>query len=129
MDNPRCQSTRKDGQPCQAPALVGNGHCFTHSPDHQVEAAEARRRGLVNGNKIKALNGCRPALNDMPGLVKFTARVINDTFEMKLPYDVARTVLYGLSIQRQNIEAGDLAQRLDAIEQRLGNQGVKRWAS
>jgi hypothetical protein len=128
MASPRCESTRKDGQPCQAPALVGNGHCFTHSPDHAEAASAARHRGLVNGNKIKALKGCRPALNDMPGLVKFTAKVINDTYDLKLPYDVARTVLYGLSIQRQLIESGSVAERLEALEARLNTQGGRKWA-
>ncbi len=56
----------------------------------------------------------------MPELVKFVADVVKDTTGRKLDVAIARTVLYGISIQRQLIEASDLADRVRAIEERLG---------
>jgi hypothetical protein len=88
--------------------VLDNGYCFQHSPDHAEAAEEARHRGLVNGNKIKALKGCRPKLDDMPALVRYTARIIVDVVEQRVPADVGRVALYGLSIQKGLLEANDL---------------------
>ncbi len=42
--HPICAGTRRDGQPCGAPALLGN-HCFAHSPENAAARDQARRRG------------------------------------------------------------------------------------
>ncbi len=42
-----CHATRKDGQPCQAPA-VSEGFCFGHSPALAEKARQARTQGGRN---------------------------------------------------------------------------------
>jgi hypothetical protein len=46
-----CQSTRKDGQPCHAPATHGSDFCFWHDPHRDGARRAARRRGGVARSK------------------------------------------------------------------------------
>lgn len=46
---PKCRATRRDGQPCQAPALA-DGMCFAHSP----RVAAAREAGHARGGHHSA---------------------------------------------------------------------------
>jgi hypothetical protein len=58
----------------------------------------------------------------VPALVAFTARVIGDILAGELRPEFARTVLYGLSIQRQLVETSDLERRLSALEARVADR-------
>ena len=51
-----------------------------------------------------------------PELLAFTAGVIHDCAEGRLDPTVARTLFYGISVQKSLIEQGDLAARLEAVE-------------
>ena len=48
--HPRCTATRRDGQPCAAPALPGERFCFVHHPGR----AEEQRAGREKGGRGKA---------------------------------------------------------------------------
>ena len=61
--------------------------------------------------------------------MRFTGKLIRDVLDQTTPVDVGRAVLYGISIQRQLIEAGDLEQRLSTLEARLESKGAKRWSA
>jgi hypothetical protein len=61
--------------------------------------------------------------------VRFTGRLIQDVLYQTTPVDVGRAVLYGISIQRQLVESGDLEKRLSALEARLDRKGAKRWSA
>ena len=51
-----CSATRKDGQPCQAPTVVGDASlCFAHSPTTRDARTEARRRGGAGRSSIARL--------------------------------------------------------------------------
>jgi hypothetical protein len=43
-----CAGVRKDGTPCRSQVLCDGTHCYVHSPAHQQERAEARRKGGRN---------------------------------------------------------------------------------
>ena len=59
----------------------------------------------------------------------FTGKLIQDMLDGTTPVDVGRAVLYGISIQRQLVESGDLEQRLCALEARLKGGDAKRWSA
>lgn len=70
----------------------------------------------------------RRRIDSPKALLAFTSDVVIDTLELRLQADIARTVLYGCQIMRGVIETASFADRLEAIEQRLGvGQGLKRW--
>jgi len=80
---------------------------------------EARARGGAAASRLRSLEGRRARLDTPAALVKFTSKVIQDTLDETTPFVVARTVLYGISIQRQLVESTDLERRIEALEQRL----------
>lgn len=73
---------------------------------------------------MKALRARRLRLDTPTALVKFTALLVQDALDGTTAVDVARCALYGVSIQRQLVEASDLEQRLAALELALAERGV-----
>lgn len=59
-DPKRCESSRKDGGPCLAPALPDSQFCWAHDPQRAEQRAEARRRGGQHSAKIHRLRGLTP---------------------------------------------------------------------
>jgi hypothetical protein len=111
----RCNGTTQRATACQAFALPGGEFCAVHEP----ERAEQVRAARSKGGKVAALASRRRHL-DTPGrLVRFASSVIQDALDGTLDLAVAKTVLYGVGIQRSLVEASDIEQRLAALEQRL----------
>ncbi len=55
-----CAVTRKDGQPCTAPALGASGYCFAHDPARVAERQAARQRGGANRARTARLDRLLP---------------------------------------------------------------------
>jgi hypothetical protein len=128
VGRPVCTSLRKDGSPCRGPSLPGSDRCWVHDPEQAERTAEARARGAVKAAKLRSLRGRRSRLVTVPELLRFNAEVVHRAISGELPPDLARVAIYGLTLQRALIESGDLAKRLEALEQRLAEQGTRKWA-
>ena len=126
MSRPTCQARRNDGQPCRGPALPLSVYCWSHDESRAEEMAAARSRGATKANKLRALAGRRPKLDNARALTRFVSDVVQDTLGGRVLPDVARAVLYGCSIQRVLIETSDLAKRLEALEAQLPTAGAQR---
>ncbi len=120
---PPCRATTKSGRPCRSFASGDAGLCSLHDPER---AAAIRAKGGQAAGKIRALRGQRSKLSTPAELLTFTAGVIHRTLECELPTDVARVVLYGVSIQRQLVEVSELEKRLARLEEQLTTQHGKR---
>lgn len=123
-----CEATRNDGEPCRAPALPRSSQCWAHDPAHAEAAREARARGAAKGNRARALRAGQPRMDDVQGLVKFTALVVTGVLSQRIPVDVGRCVLYGVGIQKSLIEVSDLERRLSVLEEHLVDAGQRRMA-
>lgn len=55
-----CSATRRDGQPCRAPAVGPSGLCFSHDPARVVARVEANQRGGRHKARIIRLRGLIP---------------------------------------------------------------------
>ena len=124
-----CQAQTKRGVACRSFALPDSTFCLSHHPERQVAVQEARARGGAAASKLRALEGRRAKLDTPKALVRFTGRLIQDVLDQTIPVDVGRAVLYGISIQRQLVESGDLEKRLSALEARLKSKDAKRWVA
>jgi hypothetical protein len=93
-----CKATRKNGQPCQAPAGA-DGYCFGHSP----RLAEARRAGSSRGGRHRRTEARAARL--MP--------------------EVLRPVLYKLLHAMAEVDAGRMPPRVAAAEATLAAAIVK----
>jgi hypothetical protein len=114
----QCRANTRTGERCRAFAGFGD-FCMNHSPLMAERMRESRARGAANAAKLKRLEGRRERLNTLPSLVRFCASVVHRVLEGDLDARVAQTAINGLSLQRQLIEAGDLAERLEKVEARL----------
>jgi len=111
-----CLAETKQGGACRAFPL-DDGYCFIHSPNRTAEVRQARRKGAQAAGQRRVSEGRRKKLDSASDLIRFTAGVVQDVLSGAVGPDVARACLYGISIQRQLIEASDLERRLVALEQ------------
>lgn len=122
MDRPTCELVRNDGEQCRAPALPGRPACWAHDPEQAEAAREARARGAAKGNATRALRARQPRYDSPRELVKFVGLILSGTLGGKIAPDVARVVLYGVSIQRQLLESSDVEKRLIDVERLLARR-------
>jgi hypothetical protein len=125
MDRPVCEATRNDGLPCRAPALPGRPACWAHDPAQAEAAREARARGAAKSNVTRALRAKQPRYDSPRELVKFVGLILSGTLVGKIAPDVARVVLYGVSIQRQLLESSSLESRLVELERLLAQRRLQ----
>ncbi len=59
-DPKRCESTKRNGGPCQAQALPDSPHCWAHVPGRAEQRAEARRKGGHHSAKVMRLHWLAP---------------------------------------------------------------------
>ena len=132
MTQATCAATTQRGTACRGIVPLGRSYCLVHDPERAVAVREARAKGGAAASKLRALKARRPRLDTAAGLIRFNAGVIADTLEGRLLPDVARAVLYGMSIQRQLVEAGDLEKRLAALEEQaapMAPRGGRSWGA
>src|SRR5438105_716274 len=113
-----CQAQTKRGTPCRSFALPAGDYCLAHDPERAGAVRAARAKGGAAASKVRSLQGRRAKLATVPELVRFTSGVIQDVLAGDVAPEVARAVLYGLSLQRQLVETSDLERRLRALEER-----------
>ena len=65
----------------------------------------------MRANQLRAIQGRRPRIDNVPGLVRFTGGIVQDVLDGQVPVDVGRTALYGVSVLLCLVELSDLEQR------------------
>ena len=115
MSNLGCRATTKAGASCRSMPLPGRDVCIMHAPDMAEKIAAARMKGGSVAAKLRMLQGRRLRLDSPAALVKFTGGLLQDALAGTVDADIARTVLYGVSVQ---LKAVELTQRAD-VEQML----------
>jgi hypothetical protein len=123
MKRPRCEAQTKQGRQCHAFALPGRPWCFTHDPEKASERRAARQAGAKKAGELRKARGRRRKLDSAAGLIAYVSDIVQRVERAEMAPDVGRCVLYGVSIQRQLVETGDLEQRLAALEAQQGAGG------
>ncbi len=123
MNQPTCGGVTKHGERCRSFAPLGRDYCLAHDPERAADVAAARSRGGTVATALRSLRGKRVKLDTAAGLVRFTAGVVQDTLGGQLEPDIARVVLYGVSIQKSLVETADHERRLAELERRHGQAG------
>lgn len=131
MSRPTCKATRRDGEPCRAPALAG-GYCAFHDPA-KAEAFKGGRAKGGHAGKLATLATVKP-WRGQPGdvevlktvapveLVNLLCETIDDVRTGAIDPKVANAVGYlaGVIVKIQQYEA--LEERLAAIEEALSRR-------
>ena len=113
---PRCAGIKRDGGRCAVVVGAGQSHCYAHDPDR----SEERKRHAQRGGRSKGAGGELAALKKqardladdvLAGRVETsTAAVANQIFN---------TLIRAMEQERKNLETGELAERLESLEEVL----------
>ena len=113
---PRCEATRKDGQPCRAAATL-NGFCIGHAPIPQGQRAEARRRGGQNKS-----NQAR-SLKMLPARLRPTATMLEtvmvELYQRQRDPKEATAIASVAQALIRVVSAGELEARLRQVEEKV----------
>jgi hypothetical protein len=122
MVNRGCTYEMPDGLLCQAPALRGKTLCYWHEPDSSDAAQEARRVGGHHRRKARSV----ATIYDFSGLrtVESAQRLLEtaaiETLALENSIARNRALISAAAGAGKLIEAGDLANRLSAVEAAVG---------
>jgi hypothetical protein len=107
-----------DGRRCRSSALRGETFCLFHSPDHEEEAAEARRLGGLRRRKEKTLAGAYEfqGLSTVPDIRRLVEIAALDTLALENSVGRSRTLAYLAQTALRCLEVGELEDRLALLE-------------
>ena len=123
MSHPhRCQAKRADGEPCGGFAIAGSDLCFAHDPGVSERRQDARRRGGVNAHSAATLPYRRLRLRkpqDVLSLLREAAEAVRCG---RLDVRVANCLAYLRQVSLRAMEAGELDERVAALEEAAAKQ-------
>jgi hypothetical protein len=117
-----CRATKRNGEPCTAPATERDGHCWAHSPAH----SEERRRNASRAGRSKPsrdLATIKAQLQDMADQVLSGAL---DRGAAAVAGQLLNIKLRALEIERKVRELEAVEERLAALEEQ---QEARRWGA
>jgi hypothetical protein len=127
-----CSAKREDGGACGATPLREEEFCLWHSPNHEEEVAEARVLGGKRRRRERIVQGVYDfeGLDTIPKVRRLVEVAVLDTLGLENSVNRSRTLAYLAQTAVKLIEAGELEERLAAIEEvmltRKEKQGGKR---
>jgi hypothetical protein len=112
----RCAGIKRDGGRCAVVVGAGRSHCYQHDPDR----SEERKRNASRGGRSKGSGGELAALKRQ--LKDLAADVLEgnvETGRASVANQIFNTLVRAIEQERKNLETGELAERLEAMEEVL----------
>jgi hypothetical protein len=121
-----CKGITNGGGRCSAPPLLEGDFCFWHDPEHATEAAEARRLGGLRRKREGALEGAYQleGLDSVAGIRRYLEVAMVDLLGLENSVGRNRAVISGVLAAAKVLEAGEMEERLAAVEAALGPRVV-----
>lgn len=120
MNEPQCTATRKDGRPCDLPALPSADVCFAHGATRTTKAKGGR-------NSSKVIRGSKHLPEHLKLMERKLLVIVAQLGEGKLAPRPALAMIAAigklLDLARFSYEVGEAAElkrRLDALEAQIG---------
>ncbi len=108
-----CEAQTQGGLPCTAPPIKGTRLCYMHTPSLAAERAEAHKRG----GRARAYGlGTPAAVNTIEDIRLKLCGVLGRLEAMDSTTEVCRAMITCLVELRSTLSAGELEQRLAALE-------------
>lgn len=110
-----CRATKANGEPCRAPATGPHGYCWAHDPNN----AEQRSRMASKAARSKP---SRELIRLKAQLVDLTKDVLSgeiETGRAAVANQLINTLIRAIEQERKMREMGELAERLEALEEVL----------
>jgi hypothetical protein len=123
-----CKGNKQNGERCRQAPIAGRDYCFWHDPEHEADAAEARRLGGLRRRREGTLQGAYDleGLDSVPALRRLLEVAVMDTLGLENSVVRNRTIISGVLAAAKLLEVGEQEERLAAIEAALGPRLVKR---
>jgi len=110
---PRCAGIKRDGGRCAVVVGAGHTHCYAHDPGR----SEERRRNASRGGRTKGSGGELAALKkQMKDLAADVLEGEQETSRAAVANQIFNTLIRAMEQERKNLETGELAERLEAME-------------
>jgi hypothetical protein len=124
----RCAATTKSGERCQRLRVLADGLCFYHSPLAAEQRASARSAGGQHTSKAHRALKLLPAR--LQPIYTRLERVFTQLDDGKYDRQQAVAMATVASVLLKLVQAGELEERMRAVEQRLQQQQAEsqRWA-
>ena len=124
-----CKGIKQGGERCLAPPLREGDFCFWHDPEHQTEAAEARRLGGLRRRREGTLQGAYDlgGLDSVAGIRRLLEVALLDTLGLENSVARSRVLIAGVLAAAKLLEVGELEERMAAVEAALGPRVVNQW--
>ena len=110
---PRCRETKPDGTPCERIVSVLQEYCYSHDPAR----VEERRRNASKGGRGRTngeIGALKRQLKDLAADV-LAGKV--DRGRAAVANQILNTLVRSIEQERKLIETGELAERLEAMEE------------
>ena|SRR5215210_2970857 len=112
---PQCAGIKRDGGRCALVVGSGQSHCYAHDPNRSQE----RRRNASRGGKSKG----QGELGELKKLIKdLAAEVLDgkaDRGRAAVANQLYNTLIRAIEQERKLRELGELAERLESLEEVL----------
>lgn len=121
-----CQARTADGRACTAAPLRDGTFCFWHDPEHEEQAAEARRLGGLRRRREKTLVGAYDlaSLATLDGIRRILQIAVMDTLSLDSSIARSRTLISAVLAAVRLRETGELEDRLGALEVALAGRAA-----
>ena len=125
--NRKCLSLTDQGSPCRAAPGLGSDYCFWHDPEHQNEAAEARRLGGMRRRRESTIVGAFEVgdLDSVDDLRRLLQIAVLDTLGLENSIARSRTLGYLTQVGSVLLEKGEMEARLQELEATLSPRLVQ----
>ncbi len=114
-----CAYVKDTGEHCRQAPLLDEEFCFWHSPEHQQEAAEARRLGGLRRRREKTVATAYDVegLGSVDNIRRLLEIAVVDTLGLENSVARSRTLAYLSAVAAKLLELEDLEGRLQALEE------------
>jgi hypothetical protein len=109
---PRCAGIKRDGGRCAVVVGDGRSHCYQHDPDRSDE----RKRNASRGGKSKGAGELAALKKQARDLAADVLEGSVETSRAAVANQIYNTLIRAIEQERKNLETGELAERLEAME-------------
>ena len=108
--------------------MLDGDFCFWHDPEHQAEAADARRLGGLRRKREGTLQGAYElrGIDGIEGIRRYLEIGLIDLLSLENSVARSRAIFSGVLAAAKLLEVGEQEERLQAIEAALGPRVVRR---
>src|SRR4028118_1860804 len=118
---PQCAGIKRDGGRCAVVVEAGQSHCYQHDPDRSDE----RKRNASRGGKSRGAGELAALKRQARDLAAGVLGGEVETGRAAVANQIFNTLIRAIEQERKNLETGELAERMEALEEGLkGRKGA-----